>query len=209
MNKASSGRGLELGYLLGVAAFTAATVGATLSSFGTGEEGLKLANRYLARLAFYLFLPAFSASALHRLRPSDATRWMLRERRSLGLGYAIAQFTHLAMIFASIARSAEPLHVDVSMVVGGSGFLILLAMTLTSNDAARRALGAQRWMLLHRIGINFLWTIYGLTYLGNVFEDGSGWGWAGLLLALGAMLLKVIALRTDGRTRVQRGGAEA
>jgi len=200
-------RGLLVGYLLGAAVLSAAIVIGTLGLVGTGEEGLRLVNRYLARLAFYLFLPAYSASALHRLWKSPATKWMMRERRSLGLGYAVAQLAHLGMIFAQISASAEPFEITVGLVVGGSAMALTVAMAATSSDAAQRRLGMRAWKRLHTVGIHFIWFIYLASYQGNVVEEGTGW--VGLVLVIGALLLRIAARLSSRRSRALASPAGA
>jgi sulfoxide reductase heme-binding subunit YedZ len=202
-------RGLLVGYLLGAAVLSAAIVIGTLGLVGTGEEGLRLVNRYLARLAFYLFLPAYSASALHRLWRSPATKWMMRERRSLGLGYAVAQLAHLGTILAALSASEEPFVFDVGILFGGSAFVLLVAMTATSSDAAQRKLGMRAWKRLHTVGIHFIWFIYLASYQGNVVEEGTGWGWLGLVLVVGALLLRVAARVSRRRSSTLATPAEA
>jgi DMSO/TMAO reductase YedYZ heme-binding membrane subunit len=202
-------RGLRVGYLLGVAALAGAIVIGTLGMFGTGEEGLRLANRYLARLAFYLFLPAYAASALHQLWRSPATKWMMRERRSLGLGYAVAQLAHLGTILAALSASEEPFVFDVGILFGGTAFALLVAMTATSSDAAQRRLGMRAWKRLHIVGIHFIWFIYLASYQGNVVEEGTLWGWIGLVLVIGALLLRVAARLSRRRSLTVATPAEA
>ena len=43
-------------------------------------DGIRMAIRATARTSLLLFLPVFAASALFRLQPSDATRWLGRWR---------------------------------------------------------------------------------------------------------------------------------
>lgn len=63
--------------------------------WGMGSDGLQHLTRYTARLAFLIFIVAFSAGALAQLFPSEGTRWLRRNRRYVGLSFALAHFTHL------------------------------------------------------------------------------------------------------------------
>ena len=51
------------------------------------------------------FLLAFSASALHRIRASAATRWLMANRRYLGLSVAASHFVPSAC--SIVHRSAD------------------------------------------------------------------------------------------------------
>src|SRR5690554_3154225 len=79
------------------------------SLWGTGEDGLLHLARYTARLAFLIFLLTFATSAIATLAPSDVTRWLRRNRRYLGLSFALAHFIHLAALTGfSIAIGEMP-----------------------------------------------------------------------------------------------------
>jgi len=61
-------------------------------------EGIRLVIRATARTSLVLFVMAFTAGALVELVPSDATRWQRRNRRYLGVSFAVSHFIHLAAI---------------------------------------------------------------------------------------------------------------
>lgn len=171
----------------------------TLGAFGAGEQGLTLANRYLARLAFLIFLLPFSAGALRTLWPSAASRALLRQRRALGLAYATVQLTHAATIVALFRATPADFAWDVSVVGGSLGFVFVVALAATSNDAAERRLGGRAWARLHRTGIWYLWGIYVVTYVGRIAERDVSYAPL-LLLALAGMGLRAAAARRRRRT---------
>ncbi len=194
MTQATVSRRLELPRLpvLAAAAFTAAgIVVASVSAHGAGEEGLVLANRYLARAAFLVFFFIYVARPAARLWPSERSRALLRGRRTLGIAFAIIQLTHAATILALFAAVPGSGELNLEVVVGGTSMLLVAAMLATSNDAAVRALG-RRWRTLHATGVHLLWLLYLITYAGRVSE-----GQLGFLVLLG-LTLAALGVRIAG-----------
>ena len=60
-----------------------------LAAHGGDIEGVRLVIRATARSSLVLFALAFTASALVELVPSDLTRWQRRNRRYLGMSFAV------------------------------------------------------------------------------------------------------------------------
>src|SRR5688500_4145822 len=71
---------------------------ADLPIAGTGEEGVRMAIRASARTSVVLFGLAFVASSLYRLAPSAFSRWLIANRRYLGVSFAVSHAIHLAAI---------------------------------------------------------------------------------------------------------------
>jgi DMSO/TMAO reductase YedYZ heme-binding membrane subunit len=143
-----------------------------LAGHGAGEEGLRLVIRVTARTSLALFLPAFAASSLRRLWRSDLSAWLLRNRRQVGVSFAVSHALHLAAILALAARFPERFDANAVTLVGGSiGYVFVAAMAATSSDAAVRRLGARRWRLLHRTGLWVLFAIFASNYLAAPFVD--------------------------------------
>ena len=71
-----------------------------LSYFGNGggEEGVRASIRLTARTTALLLLVVFPASALLRRWPGSATRWIVRNRRYLGLSLAVSHGYHALFI---------------------------------------------------------------------------------------------------------------
>lgn len=118
-------------------------------------DGIRMAIRATARTSLLLFLPVFAASALVRLQPSDATRWLHRNRRYLGVSFAASHGLHaLAIItFAVIAPDLFWSMTNASaLITGGLAYAFILAMAATSFDGAVRRLGTRNWRALHWCG---------------------------------------------------------
>lgn len=161
---------------------------------GSDRHGWQMAARYTARLSACMFLPAYLASALARLRPRPWTQAVLRERRGLGLAFFAAHAVHLLAIAGAVARGTDVS--TVTLAAGGIAYLLVFAMAASSNDRAVARLGARRWKRLHRLGIHYTWFIFTLSYAGRVAEtrafDASALLSAALLAAL---VLRLIPAR--------------
>ena len=185
----------------------AAAVGFGLVSGEDGIEGWRLAARYTARLAFFLFLPVYLASAWHQLAPSAASRFVLERRRALGLGFAVAHTVHLAALttFLVAAESAPDL---ATILVGGAAYAGLFAMAATSNDASVRLL-RRRWRTLHRTGLHLLWFVFAFTYVTRMERDAAFFAPLAAL-ALGALGVRLVAAaRRRQRRQSSAAGAAA
>jgi len=155
---------LPVGYLLAVLGIASAIA----TTADPGPEEVRAIIRATAFTSAVPFLLAFSASALDRLRRSAATRWLMQNRRYLGLCVAASHFWHLLAII-TLARvygsSGNPIS-RVTIVFGGAGFVALGLMAATSNDASQRALG-RAWGWLHLVGAYIVWLDFIFTYSGT------------------------------------------
>ena len=122
-------------------------------------EGVRMVIRFTARSSLALFCLAFSAAALARLRANPWTRWQRRNRRYLGLGFAVSHAPHAIAIgaFAVMDRTgfAEATTIA-SYIFGGIGYAFIAAMAATSFDRTAALLGPRRWRILHVSGGYYL-----------------------------------------------------
>ena len=145
----------------------AIVMAAYLTHGGWTYDGAAAAARLTARNAFLWFLAAWSASALARLWPGGWRSALLRRRRSVGLGFAASHFVHLGALLISVIVFDHGTKL-VTIIGGGTGYLFVLAMAVTSNDASVRRLGPRRWRLLHATGGYVIAGIFTSSYLGRV-----------------------------------------
>ena len=154
---------LPLAYLAAVAGLCAAI----MSTVEPGPEEVRATIRATALTSGVPFLLVFTASPLHRLRPSAVTRWLMANRRYVGLCVAASHLWHLVAIVAFVRLYLlEPLE-PATLVFGGGGFVLLGLMAATSTDAAQRALGVW-WDRLHKTGLYVVWLDFIFTYMGPV-----------------------------------------
>ncbi len=147
-----------------------ATVAGPLMLFGVSEQGWQLAARYTVRVSFPLFLMAYLAGPLMVLWRSNVSRWLIRNRRYLGLNFAIAHMIHLgALTSYFVFLQVMP---DAQVVIGGGlAYVLIFAMAATSNDWSVNKLGAN-WQRLHTVGQHYVWFIFLITYMGR-FSGGE------------------------------------
>ena len=112
-----------------------------------------------AHAAFLFFFLAFTTSSLHVLRPSEYSRWAMKNRRYLGLNFALIHFVHLGFVLSNLALTEETREVS-TLNVGALAYLFLFLMTITSNNTAVRKLGARKWKMLHKVGSYYIWFIF-------------------------------------------------
>jgi hypothetical protein len=148
-----------------LAALLSALFAAALAAFGTDEAGLRALVRFTARDSFAMFLPVYAAAPLRQLFPSPATRWLLRNRRYLGVSFAWAHGLHALAIAMLVVLLGDAFEASaVTLVFGSFAYLLLAGMVLTSFDRTARWLGPHRWALLHRTGLHTLWVVFAVTW---------------------------------------------
>ena len=193
---------LEGGRIVALAGVVAvAVLVAVLAAYGTDAEGWRTAARATARASFVAFLPVFVASSINGLFGGPAGKWLLRNRRSLGLAFATCHLVHAItfMTYSAVReQSIAELVSSGTLFGGGAGYVLVALMAVTSTNAAVKRLGRRKWTILHRTGMYTLAGIFVVTYLGR--------GLAGEPLGVAAMLALVAALglRVAARVRLMR-----
>jgi hypothetical protein len=164
-------------------------------------EGVRMVIRATARTSLVLFVLAFTANAMMTLVPSELTRWQRRNRRYLGVSFAVSHFIHLAAIvtLASLDRALFWKLTNLSTIVlAGTAYLFIAAMTATSFDRAVVWLGPRRWRLLHLIGGWYIWMSFAVAVGKRVPLDRFYWPMAALVLA--AAVVRLIAMTRRSRS---------
>ncbi len=184
--------------LLGIIAGSTALY-AGLATGADAADQWGRAARWTARIGLLLFLLTYVASALGRLWPSRWTRAIWRDRRWWGLGFAACHTIHLFALIKALEASGEQRSL-VSLIPGGTAYLMLFVMVITSNDAAMRQL-KRNWKRLHSFGIHYIWLIFTLAYAGRLAapltRPEAIYGVTLCLIALG---LRIAAWRIGRRT---------
>ncbi|MDR3465268.1 MAG: hypothetical protein P4M07_04915 [Xanthobacteraceae bacterium] len=182
---------------------TVAALSAWLAGMGGFEiDGIRLAVRFTARASLVLFCLAFAASALARLWPAAAARWLRRNRRYLGLSFAGSHAVHPIAIVAFAATAPLAFRAatsPASFIFGGLGYAFIVAMAATSFDAAAARIGPRAWRLLHTSGIYYLWFQFMVSF-GERIPAMPNHAWF-LLPLLAVMALRVVAALRGRRAR--------
>jgi hypothetical protein len=172
----------------------------SLAVHGWDVEGVRLVIRATARTSLVLFLLAFTASALAQLVPTAATRWQRRNRRYLGVSFAVSHFIHLAAIIA-LAVADQALFWKLTnlttIALAGTAYLFIVAMAATSFDRTAAWLGPRNWRVLHLVGAWYIWISFAVAVGKRVPLDRFYWPFAALLLA--AAVVRLLAMAQRGR----------
>jgi sulfoxide reductase heme-binding subunit YedZ len=125
------------------------------------------------RLSAPWVILAFAASSLLALFPGELTRWLMRNRRMLGLCFAACMGWQLVFITWMLVGHwdfyMETIHPAGGLLSRLIAYAILLAMTVTSFAAPRRRLGPKAWRILHKVGIYSMWLAIWSTYTEALF----------------------------------------
>lgn len=173
-----------------------------LAVLGTGEDGIRQVVRTSAQTSVVLFALAFSASSLFQLRRTPATRWLLANRRYIGVSFGVSHYAHLAALVA-LGRVSTAFVEDlnaVTIVGGGMAYVFLTAMVATSLDRTAAALGRRWWERLHKVGGYYIWGIFFQSYLPRMLITSIFYAPAVALLA-GALGLRIYAWWQTRRSR--------
>ena len=145
----------------------AAVVLVAAAQFGGAEDGMRSVVRTSAKIGVICFSLAFCASSLRIFWRAPASAWLLRNRRYMGLSFALFHFLHLAALgalalsFPAFRDALSP----VTLLGGGTVYGFVAAQALTSNDRSVRLLGRRRWTLLHTVGSYAIWGVFTGSYL--------------------------------------------
>ena len=159
---------------------------AYLKIAGHSDDNLLMLLRLTARLSFMIFLIVFAARPLRALFTTNLTRWLVKERRSLGIAFASMHSVHLALIACRFSSVPDLEYPASSGVIGGAAYLLMYLMLITSFNAPAKAIGPKAWKILHKTGLYFIFAIFVSTLLPEAGEPIYTWerAWFVALTAL-------------------------
>ena len=164
---------------------------------GISEDSIRNLIRSSAKSSLFLFLLAFSASSLYLLYKNNFSKWMIQNRRYLGLSFALSHFVHLGAIFALGILYPHPFLDELSLTtyIGGSiAYAYILAMSITSFMPVRKKMKPAHWKFLHVTGSYFFWIVFAQSYIPKAPHDFIYIPFALLLLIV--LLLRIQRFRT-------------
>lgn len=141
----------------------------TLYVFDINEkETVRFLIRSTAKCSFILFMLAFVASSLHHYLNNPFTKWLLTNRRYIGVSFAISHYLHLAVLLLMTLHINFNVFEDRGIfktAIGATAYAFITLMTITSFDKTRNLFGATNWKRIHTIGGYLLWIIFAKSYL--------------------------------------------
>lgn len=165
-----------------------------LLAYGWNEEGIRVVVRSTARSSIVLFALAFGASSLYRLAPARATGWLLRNRRYVGVSFALSHFLHADALIALARVSPRFVNEELSAVTlvgGGLAYVFIAAMAITSTDRTAAWLTPRNWKRLHTVGGYYVWIIFAQSYIPRALMEPAYIPAAVLVVAILAVRLAV------------------
>lgn len=146
---------------------------------------------YSVRFAVPFVFLVVAISSLQILFPGPLPMWLLRNRKYLGLCFAVAMAWQGLFIFIMSVFFREYYYEDVYLLrdelEGSIGYLFLPAMVLTSFHFVRKHLTASQWKLIHKTGLYFLFAYpfsvywWNLSYYPNPEAIDYVFYWMGFL----------------------------
>ncbi len=132
----------------------------TRTDLSTGK-GVASMIQLSVRCAIPFLYTAFAASSIQVLFPGALSRWLLRNRKIIGLCFAAAMAWQLLFILWLVTVHSDyyikEVYVLRDVFEGILGYSFLIAMTLTSFKFGRKRLTPKQWKVLHKTGIYSLW----------------------------------------------------
>ena len=143
-----------------------------LSSDLTAAPGVSAMIGFSVRFAVPLIFLVTAISALHYLMPGPLTAWLMRNRKYIGLCFAVAMAWQGFFIYLMSGIHQDYYYENIFFfrdeLEGSTGYLFLTAMVITSFRFGRRHLNPQQWRLIHLGGLYFLWAYPFSTYWWSV-----------------------------------------
>jgi len=146
---------------------------------------------YSVRFAVPFIFLVVAASSVQILFPGPFPMWWLRNRKYLGLCFAVAMAWQGTFILIMSVFFREYYFEDIYLLrdelEGSIGYIFLPAMVVTSFHFGRKYLSATQWKLLHRSGIYFLFAYpfsvywWNLSYYENPQPIDYVFYWSGFL----------------------------
>jgi len=115
---------------------------------------------FSVRFAVPIIFLVIAISSLQILFPGPVPMWLLRNRKYIGMCFAVAMAWQGFFIFlmSNFHRDFyfEEIFYLRDELEGSTGYIFLTAMVLTSFQFGRKHLNTKQWKLLHKVGLYYL-----------------------------------------------------
>ena len=157
---------------------------------GFSEHSLNQMLTITLRFSFLYFIVAFAASSIVFFYKSKFSRWLIRNRRYIGIAFGIAFSMHFLGIGMKAWLYPDPfvdgLHYH-RVLRGGTMLGTVLLLTMTSSDYVVRRVSPILWKSVHVMGSFYIFYRFWQNYLGFA-EYNSIYYIAVVILAIAALL---------------------
>jgi methionine sulfoxide reductase heme-binding subunit len=187
----------------GLAAIVLAATAISAFAGGFSLETIRRTARLSAQMSLILFCAAFGAGALAGLRPSLVSRALRRNRRQIGLAFAVSHGVHAAALVAFVRmdpRLFQALTGPPTFIFGGLAYLFIVAMAATSFDRTAALIGPRVWRFVHLIGGWLIWLIFLISEGKRAIHAPGYWPYVLVLLLVFGLRLTAAQGRSLRRT---------
>ena len=170
---------------------------------------------FSVRLAVPFIYLVVAASSVQILFPGSFSKWWLRNRKYIGMCFAVAMSWQGLFIFIMSYFFRDYYFENVYLfrdeLEGSIGYIFLPAMVVTSFHFGRKHLSSKQWKLLHKSGIYFLWAYpfstywWSLSYYQNPVPLDYVYYWCGFL----AFAVRIAAWGKQRRQVMDRNADES
>ncbi|NOR20795.1 MAG: hypothetical protein GQ538_11985 [Xanthomonadales bacterium] len=170
---------------------------------------------YSVRWAVPLIFLVTAISALQKLFPGPLPAWLLRNRKYIGMCFAVAMAWQGLFIFIMSGFFRDYYFEEIfylrDELEGTTGYIFLALMVVTSFKFARKFLDAKQWKLVHKSGLYFLWAYpfsvywWNLSYYENPQAIDYVFYWSGFF----AFALRIVAWGKKRRQAALRSAQES
>lgn len=164
----------------------------------TGGEISEMIS-FSVRWAVPFIYLVIAISSLQILFPNTFTRWLMVNRKYIGLIFAVAMAWQGLFIFIMSYFYHDYYFSEVyyfrDEIEGSIGYIFLMAMVLTSFKFGSKMVNSSQWRIIHKAGVYFLWAYpfsvywWSISYYGNPPMIDYIFYWLGF----SAFLLRIIA----------------
>lgn len=174
----------------------------------TTGPGVSSMIGFSVRWAVPFIFIVVATSSLQLLFPGPIPMWLLRNRKYIGLCFAVAMAWQGAFIFTMSMFFRDYYYEDIYFLrdelEGSVGYIFLVAMVVTSFQFARKRLTSKQWKLVHKSGLYFLWAYPFSVYWWNTafyYGQPAMHDYVFYIMGFVAFALRIAAW---GKQRVQR-----
>jgi len=182
--------GWRLFWLISVPMSTVMVIAMLGTDMSTGA-GVSRMIGFSVRWAVPFVYLVIAASAIPVLFPGPFPMWWLRNRKYLGMCFAVAMAWQGLFIFLMSNYFRDYYFEEVfylrDELEGSTGYIFLAAMVVTSFEFGRKYLSQKQWKLLHRVALIYLWAYpfsvywWATSYYENPQPIDYVFYWAGFL----------------------------
>ncbi len=144
----------------------------TKVDMATGE-GISHMIGYSVRFAVPIIFIVAAASSFNALFPSVFSKWYLKNRKYIGLTFAVAMAWQGLFIFLISTFTREYYFEEVYFfrdeLEGSIGYIFLVGMIITSFVFAKKRVSPYQWKLIQKGGLYFLWSYAFSVYWWNLY----------------------------------------